>query len=623
MNPDEYKQQLIVELRKLRDRYLDQPEESQNGLNASLLAKSIAELRQLSQKLGLPQLDSKDKTSLVYQIQNLVLNCSQYRTIEGRLDILPDGSAFLSSVSFYDINETGQKSDDPNDIYRISVPSALLSEFSLKQNDLIGGLRRWPYTTDGEADLVLLRVYAVNHVPVKPKTETKTISPSLKAATRRSPAHSPVAPSETTSLSARPEPQSEATERSHGPCEQCEHMRVGLSVARPAFDAVLEVLKTKVQTSYNQKTQEERQMAAEFVSERETNQQYNTIEYTRRPTVPHFMYCGVEEFSGRAFCCEVKNLDNRCDQFTPKASLPVPHACKTCVHHLAPSSKWVQTAEQVSGAQPKGQPVRESIRQTLQLQADTEYQTCVDAIGIVPSRPGTLPYCDAHSANDDNPDPRYVIGPIVNAGERCARWKAGSHPAINESLSVLAKLVARGKQADHESKFPSVMSGDPAAAASERQRIAGNAQADVIEFCLRSLGVESGFIESACTQYAADVWYTVREKYSPDTADISSPAPSADADPAQASNAPSQPIQVTINSVYRHPKHNELTLTIYQYPPWFTAQIDMIGIGGCDLFDLSRFQNGVWTTLQGRRGPIPMALMVVGPPYNQFYVTWL
>ena len=83
-----------------------------------------------------------------------------------------------------------------------------------------------------------------------------------------------------------------------GPCEQCKHFRKGGSVALAAFKALPDGgrLKVMLQTTANQRRQEESAQAGSLIEERRTARQTETDEYLRRPTIPNFGYCGVDEF---------------------------------------------------------------------------------------------------------------------------------------------------------------------------------------------------------------------------------------------------------------------------------------------------------------------------------------
>jgi hypothetical protein len=282
----------------------------------------------------------------------------------------------------------------------------------------------------------------------------------------------------------------------------------------------------------------------------------------------------------------------------------------------------VQTVEQIAGSDQKGQPVREMIRQALQSQTETEYQSCVDSVGIITTRPGSLPLCEAYSTDGESTEPIYIIGPVVNAAERCVRWTPGANAAREQSLTELAQLVTRAQNAAHEQKFPSVLDDNVVAASTERQRVAGNAQADVMEYCLRHLAVDPEFIDSACNQFTLDVWYSKRQVSGGGAATSAGQSSAAAGTSEPAANVPAEPIQMTINSRYRHPVYTDMTITVYQYPPWYVAQVDKTA-GKFDLFDLSLFKPGVWTRLNGKKGLLPISLGVQGPPSTQFFLMWL
>ena len=86
---------------------------------------------------------------------------------------------------------------------------------------------------------------------------------------------------------------------SRGPCQQCDHMREGTSIARDALNLVMDIYKMSVQQSFQRKSQEENQAQGEFYAERDNQRLQMVEEWSRRPTVRSIQYCGVEELDGR------------------------------------------------------------------------------------------------------------------------------------------------------------------------------------------------------------------------------------------------------------------------------------------------------------------------------------
>ena len=422
----------------------------------------------------------------------------------------------------------------------------------------------------------------------------------------------------------------EANTRQKGPCTECVYFRNGHSVVRPAFDALLGSLKSQLQMAYTQKLHEERQSSDLAFVELESNIQQERIDYTRRPTVPQIHYCGLDEFKGSFYLCEVKNLDEQCGDFSKKGSDWNAHSCRTCMWHRQPEASLVQVIENITGGRPKGQPVRDQIRQSLQHQAETEFEACIEGAGIVPVFPGLLPICEVYtnSSRFDDAVPHFVVGPVANAGEACDRWFAGKlvNLEVESVMNDLVTLSMRAIDAVKEYTSPSVMDDNILASTTMRQGAAGNAQADVIEHCLNALKVDPAFVESMCRQFTLDVWFSERKKG--DWRKEASYSSGSTAQSPQATNATpgtqtAEGFPVTVNTTYRHSRVEDLHFVIYQYPPYFTAQVNYIQAGKQDLFDLSQFQPKTWIHLIGQRGPIPIALAITGPPLNQFYGKWL
>ena len=591
--------------------------------------------------------------------------------VQGRLDVLSGGSGFLRSA-------THSYSSGAGDVY---VPAHEIRRWNLRTGEVVRGEARAPKRD--ESFFVLVAVKSVDrsspqsqmedisspqsnldeqiqlsersHIeaeiegialpssrpsedeqPSRNADNLPPIAPTLIDADQSSSSSSQVAPVETqdgTNLSAtdsRAQGSSDPLMEQrgdHGPCTECVYFRNGHSVVRPAFDAVLGSLKSQLQMAYTQKLHEERQSSDLAFVELESNIQQERIDYTRRPMVPQIRYCGLDEFEGMFYLCEVKNLDDEgCDDFTRKDSDWNTHSCRTCMWHRQPDASLVQVIENITGSRPKGQPIRDQIRQSLQNQAETEFDACIEGTGILPVDPGLLPICGMYSSPSSDAGPRFVVGPVANAGEACRRWSFGKDVAGQDLNNDLVTLVVRAQDAVKERISPSVMNDNILASTDRRQATAANAQADVIEYCLNALKVNPEFVESMCRQFTLDVWFSERKKGNwreEASSSRASAAQSPQGTNVTPGNQTAQGFPITINTTYRHPRVEDLHFVIYQYPPYFTAQVNYIQEGKQDLFDLSQFQPGTWIQLTGRRGPIPIALGITGPPLHQFYGMWL
>jgi transcription termination factor Rho len=131
-----------------------------------LFAKSTDDLAMIGEESNIFP-PSPDVQGLVHLIQIMVMKRCGYRMIEGRLEILADGFGFLREVHLYDIDHNGLKwlSPEPYDGYDVYVPDTVIRRFNLHQDDAIAGLRRWPYSGDGEQYFVLIKIYEINQQP--------------------------------------------------------------------------------------------------------------------------------------------------------------------------------------------------------------------------------------------------------------------------------------------------------------------------------------------------------------------------------------------------------------------------------------------------------------------------
>jgi hypothetical protein len=308
-----------------------------------------------------------------------------------------------------------------------------------------------------------------------------------------------------------------------GPCEQCKHFRKGGSVALTAFKALPDGgrLKVMLQTTVNQRRQEESAQAGSLIEERRTARQTETDEYLRRPTMPNFGYCGVDEFAGRSYCSEVKNKrdpEYSCEQFTILTEDDrVPHSCETCAHNYRPHGSLIDVLlAQVTGSGP-GQhpsqlgPFKEEVEQFLHSTAEAEYEECINQDGVLSARPGLLPVCEAWSSGQ-----RHVIGPVANAGARCMNWTPGSNDRTSQLTECLSALVASCAEAyrRYEENFARY---DQAAwqLRTVIETEVGHAKADLIEFCLLFLGANAEWAASIAARYSQLIWEPANGKLAP------------------------------------------------------------------------------------------------------------
>jgi hypothetical protein len=443
-----------------------------------------------------------------------------------------------------------------------------------------------------------------------------------------------------------------------GPCDECEHVRAGVSTARGVFDAVLSVFQHTVRETEIAKLQEEGQAQGEFVSERESLRQLGLTTWSRRPTVPGLRYCGVDEFDGTFHCCEVKNLDQVCAQFTPRHSDPTPHACGTCEHNLKPSVQVVrvleQTMQQVVGDGFKGnQFLQQKVRPALELQANAEYRDCVDLVGSLRSRPGFLPHCVARSGVDSHSgEPRYLVGPVVNSAARCDRWTARIRTEHADLHAQLDMQVERARQL-----YVSWDDGERWMSEPQTQS-AASASGDVLAFCLAALGASNELIPSICSDYTRTVWHqewvptaATPDDRNTDPEGADSPAPTTWAPPISSAAAavpgseptnseppatampigttltqvvPSPPFRVLPAVAYTHPLRPQIRLGAFTDPVQSIAVVEILGAAGevevQAPYDLQYLQPHVWTLLQVDFGPLP--IMIYLHPSAGLYAAW-
>ena len=315
-----------------------------------------------------------------------------------------------------------------------------------------------------------------------------------------------------TPVPAPPVDETPATGGDERSCQKCEHFRYGSSsIARAVFTEFPSRLQSGLLQAQNQKINEERQYAGQFTIMREGNIKDDNEEYIRRPRGKEFGYCGLDEFKNMYYCAEVKNRDFSCEDFKkyePEAAAGTgPQSCKTCKHNLRPSDQVLQTLLDVVIREAKGAELRNEIIQALNFEALNEYQDCVDGAGMVSSRPGLLPLCEAWSSPDtDSGGSRYVVGPIVNAAERCAKWEKGSNRRYSEINNELNVLMAGYDEVFHQYAENFKMGAlDAMQRTGDLSSYVGHAKADLIEFCLLSLGADSAEAESIAARYA-QIW---------------------------------------------------------------------------------------------------------------------
>ena len=101
----------------------------------------------------------------------------------------------------------------------------------------------------------------------------------------------------------------------HRTLHTVEHYRTGSSIARAAYAGILPAYQPKLRQAQTLKIQEESQTLSTFVQKRETPPEYADVQWLARPTHPSFHYCGLDEFEGRYYKCEVKNAEQSCPDF--------------------------------------------------------------------------------------------------------------------------------------------------------------------------------------------------------------------------------------------------------------------------------------------------------------------
>ena len=344
-----------------------------------------------------------------------------------------------------------------------------------------------------------------------------------------------------------------AAAAARGECVDCAHMRYGAPVVQAVFDNLLDAVRTSARQAFTQKLREEREMSRQFVDELEALKRSEDTHYTRRPTERRIMYCGVEEFDGVYQCCEVKNLDQRCAQFLAKAAQPAARACASCRHQYQVPTSVFLTLQQVAGRISTGHRIRDDIRKTLEMQAQSEFEECVEFGGFLHSaRPGTLPHCEARSTPGPGGDTRYVIGPVVNVAKQCDRWEAGDNENLTRLAVELSALDADATRAWQDLSNPPMMDSSATVFSDRLREAAINADADVLEYGLNAHGVYPSTVDSICIGYVGDVGQTgvVRTTRA-------SRSGRSDADAGY--RRKEAPFVVEAGKIYRHPEEYRVT----------------------------------------------------------------
>jgi formylglycine-generating enzyme required for sulfatase activity/Flp pilus assembly protein TadD len=396
-------------------------------------------------------------------------------------------------------------------------------------------------------------------------------------------------------------------------CKGCVHQRRGTSVTDVAFQSVLKALQPRVTQTKTQLRQAERDRSGQFLDEQQGLEQSGDAEMTfsSRPTDLRVAYCGFAEFEGRYYCCEVKNSpknivkesDKSCNDFSPKPEQPVVHSCDTCRHlHRVPPT-LIRDLEKVAGRRPEGRQSMMELQQTLQYQATSEFEECVDKVGILQSPPGFLPLCEARSlSNADESEPRYVVGPVLNASRECNLWEPGDNERAVQKTKEFDQLMADMKRAVQYGTEPPKTSGyvDPLGDATDLnpfQRLAANAEADVLEYGLAWLNVDSHFTENLCSELMRQVWFVTERT---DRANLQRMVNSI---PSLQLNVP---FPVENGKTYRHPNKPGLTLYFDPLPPAAVVQGEK--------YYLQNFPLNTWKQLLAPSGErLLIGLQVAGP----------
>ena len=336
----------------------------------------------------------------------------------------------------------------------------------------------------------------------------------------------------------------------------------------------------------------------------------------------------------RFYACEVKNADQKCPDFSPDGSRR--RACTTCAYNQMPCGRLYQTLIQVLSERREGQRIRSDVDMTLQSQAAGEYKQCVDSAGFMNTRPGLLPICEKYSS-----EAGYVIGPIVNAGNSCPHWSAGTSAVSQSVLARLDLILERAKRiwALPPPPSPRGFNFNPTSysdSIQKQQELKGNAKADIVEYCLTELGVNPSYAEFAATTFIADVYFGSRTpggvqaalteiesgKTQPEAASTEADLQTPSASPGTfgtniAANLPLdayRPFEAQLNTYYFHPTIAGLRLYVTALPGNGFASV-VLPNGQTLPFDLGAFQPRAWTPLLAPFGELPL-ILAVEPPHK-------
>lgn len=402
----------------------------------------------------------------------------------------------------------------------------------------------------------------------------------------------------------------------HGLCSECRHVRCGSPAAQVVFDTLLDAVRASARQAYSQKLRDEREMSRHFIDELEALKRSGDIYFTRRPTERRMTYCGVQELDGVHMCCEVKNLDELCDQFEARpADLPE-RACSTCRHNHRIPATLFHNLQRVAGHISTGRTIRDEIKKMIETQAQSEYEECVEYGGFVQSgRPGTLPYCEALSGAVPSGGSRYVVGPAVNVANQCGRWEPGDNETVSRLAATLAALDADAQRAWQDLANPPVLDTSVSSYSNQMREAAVNADADVIEFGLNALGVYPSNVEALCIGYVSDVGQTdiVRTPR----------AARAQSDGNAGYRAKEVPFVLEPNKIYRHPEQYRVTA---QCQP-DRGIIDVRDDNNTPYpFQISAFPPDTWQALAGPDGQRLRAVLMVSRGTNgdvTVHAAWL
>jgi transcription termination factor Rho len=118
---------------------------------AELKRKSMPELHELADTLAVTAHDALDRQTLIFRVEQKLLDQSELLVGEGVLEVLPEGYGFLRSQDWNYLYS-------PDDIY---VSPSQIKRFDLRTGDTVSGQVRPP--KEWERYLALLKVEAVNH----------------------------------------------------------------------------------------------------------------------------------------------------------------------------------------------------------------------------------------------------------------------------------------------------------------------------------------------------------------------------------------------------------------------------------------------------------------------------